>query len=279
MNRCCRVLKVSRSGYYAWKKRPVSRRKEENKRLYEKIKLIHEESRKSYGLPRIMAKLKAEGSNCGKNRVSKIMRANKIVGVGRKKFKVTTTDSKHNLPIADRIFKNELAAEQVTKMNQYWASDITYIPTEEGWLFLCIFLDLFTRKIVGFSMKDHMRTEIVTEALEMALGRQVLKEETNLISHSDRGSQYAAEDCQKVLVANKITASMSRKGNCYDNAFAESFFKTLKVELVYQEKFKTRQEAKAKIFEYIEVWYNRQRLHSSLGYKSPIDYEQSTTAA
>ena len=167
----------------------------------------------------------------------------------------------------------------MTKPNQFWASDITYIRTEEGWLFLSIFLDLFTRKVVGFSMADNMKVEMILDALEMALGRQKISSEGALVGHSDRGSQYAAEEYRCCLEANGITASMSRKANCYDNAFAESFFHTLKVELVHRTIFKTRQEAMAAIFEYIEVWYNRQRIHSSLGYKTPVEYELTALAA
>jgi transposase InsO family protein len=166
-------------------------------------------------------------------------------------------------------------------MNKFWGGDITYIPTEEGWLYLSIFLDLFTRKVVGHAMDKTMTTELVIESLNMGLKRQGLATASDLTAHSDRGSQYASEDFRLKLAAHKITASMSRKGNCYDNAFVETFFKTLKTELIYRNKFKTRSEAKAAIFEFIEVWYNRQRLHSSLGYLTPEDYEakQYLTAA
>ncbi len=276
---CCRVLGVSRSGFYEWLKRPLSVRKTENQKLWEKIKKIWEESRGIYGLPRIMDQLKKSDTNCGKNRVARIMKENKIQGVGKKKFKVTTTDSNHDLPIADRVFKTEAAATQVTEPNQYWGGDITYIATDEGWLFLAIFLDLFTRKVVGHSMRENMQTELVLSALDMGLKRQGMTKNDGLVAHSDRGSQYAAGDFRDRLDAFGITASMSRKGNCYDNAFVESFFRTLKVELIYRRKFKTREEAKAAIFEFIEVWYNRQRTHSSLDYRTPVEYEALTIKA
>jgi putative transposase len=207
------------------------------------------------------------------------MKKQGLRGVAAKKYKVKTTDSDHDLPIADRVFKTEAASEQVTRPNQFWASDITYIQTEEGWVFLAIFLDLFTRKVVGFSMEDNMRTELILNALQMALGRQQIVPDYELVGHSDRGSQYAAEAYRDCLESNGITASMSRRANCYDNAFAESFFHTLKVELVHRRNFKTRQEAMAAIFEYIEVWYNRERIHSSLGYKTPMEYELTALAA
>lgn len=272
--RACVVLKVSRGGFYSWLRRPASVRKIEDEKLWQKIKKIWEESRKSYVLPRIMNKLRKQDTVCGKNRVAKLMKKNGIQGAGRKKFKIVTTDSNHNLPIAERVFKTESAPEQVTKLNQYWGGDITYIPTEEGWLYLAIFLDLFTRKIVGHAMRETMHTELVLAALDMGLKHQGIGSCDELVAHTDRGSQYAAEAYRDRLAANQIQASMSRRGNCYDNAFVESFFRTLKVELVYERKFKTREEAKSAIFEFIEVWYNRQRSHSSLDYQTPIEYEQ-----
>ena len=273
MNRCARVLKVSRSGYYAWLKRPVSDRRRNNEILFLKIKKIWDDSRQTYGLPRILDQLGKQDIFVGKSRVEKIMKQNKIEGVGKKKFKVMTTDSNHDLPIAARFFKTENHELQVTKVNQYWGGDITYIPTEEGWLYLSVFLDLFSRKAVGHSMSESMTSELVIDALDMALKHQGITQSEELITHTDRGSQYAAEDYRAKLKGHNITASMSRKGNCYDNAFVESFFRTLKVELVYRRKFKTRNEARAAIFEFIEVWYNRNRTHSSIGYLTPIEFE------
>lgn len=274
----CRVLELSRSGYYDWLKSPESERKRQNEILLQEIREIHGKSRGIYGVPRVKEKLKDRGHRCGKARIARLMRQEGLTGAAAKKFKVMTTDSNHDLPIAERIFQTEKAAEQVTRPNQFWASDITYVATEEGWLYLAIFLDLFTRKIVGFSMNDHLRTELVLNALEMALGRQKLSDE-GLVGHSDRGCQYASEAYRQRLDDLGITASMSRRANCYDNAFAESFFHTLKVELVHRRNFKTRKEAMTAIFEFIEVWYNRERLHSSLGYRTPVEYEQAAFAA
>lgn len=273
VGQCCRDLKISKSGYYAWLRRPPSVRETEDERLWQSIKKHWETSRKTYGRLRLTEKLKNDGETIGKNRVEKIMKKNSIQGIGKKKFKPVTTTSNHDLPIAERIFQTENAETQVVRPNQFWGGDITYIATEEGWLYLAIFLDLFTRKIVGHSLRETMHAEMVTSALEMALNRQGLLDNAPLTTHTDRGSQYASEEYRNKLTDNNITASMSRKGNCYDNAFVESFFRTLKVELIYSRKFKTKQEAKAAIFEYIEVWYNRQRLHSSLDYMTPEQYE------
>lgn len=275
----CEVFDVSSSGYYSWLKRPVSHRRQRDEILCELIAKIHKNSRGTYGSPRVHQKLNNDGEKCGIKKVAKLMKEKNLRGIAKKKHRVHTTDSNHDLPIAERVFKVENVAEQVTRPNQVWASDITYIPTKEGWVFLCIYLDLFTRKIVGFSMADNMKTDLLINAMEMALGRQVLNG-AELLGHSDRGSQYASEAYRDYLQKHNITASMSRKGNCWDNAFAESFFHTLKVELIYRDNFKTKEEAKSKIFEYIGVWYNRQRMHSSLGYKTPVqyEYEQLTTA-
>ena len=279
VTKCCRTLEVSRSGYYAWLVRPVSNRKLENEKLALDLKKHWYDSRGTYGLPRLHEKLKQDGRKIGKNRVKKIMKENNIEGVGKKKFKVVTTDSNHKLPIAARLFRAEDHDVQVTKPNQYWGGDITYIHTDEGWLYLSIFLDLFTRKAVGHAMGCTMTNDLVIESLNMGLIRQGLATAAELTAHSDRGSQYASDAYVEKLEAHKITASMSRKGNCYDNAFVETFFRTLKVELIYRTKFKTRSEAMAAIFEFIEVWYNRQRMHSSLGYQTPIGYEQQQSTA
>lgn len=275
----CRILRVSRSGYYDWLKRPLSARKTEDERIWQKIKMHWETSRKSYGRLRITKKLNEEGENVGKNRVEKIMKNHKIQGIGKKKFKPITTTSNHDLPIARRVFETEKASIQVTRPNQFWGGDITYIPTEQGWLYLAVFLDLFTRKIVGHSMRETMHAEIVTSAIDMALKRQGLTAAEGLVTHSDRGCQYASDEYRNKLAAHGVKASMSRKGNCYDNAYVESFFRTLKVELIYTRKFKTREEAKSAIFEFIEVWYNRQRLHSSLDYMAPEHYEAKQLSA
>lgn len=271
---CCNTLKVSRSGYYAWLIRPASQREQQNSLLFGKIQRIYEQSRKTYGLPRIQAALKNEGSSCGKMRIATLMKKAGIAGLTKRRFKPQTTDSRHNEPTADRLFKTEESATHPSCPNKVWASDISYIPTAEGFLYLAMYLDLFTRKIVGFSTAEHMRTELIESALDMALGRQQLVK-GELVNHSDRGSQYASEAYRNKLSELQIKASMSRKGNCWDNAYAESFFATLKKELIYRAKYETRREAEKAIFEYIEVWYNRQRIHSSIGYQTPVQYEES----
>jgi putative transposase len=265
---------VSRSGFYAWKDRPESKRDQDDRSLEVKVKQLHKESRGTYGLPRLRERLKQVGYSCGKNRVAKIMKNAQISGIIKKRYKIRTTDSNHSNPISPRIFKTEEPSSHPTRPNQLWASDISYISTQEGFLYLATYLDVFTRKVVGFAMHDNMETSLILSALEMALGRQglILGE---LMSHSDRGSQYASDEYRKVLGALKITASMSRKGNCYDNAFAETFFATLKKELIYRTEYKNKEDAKKSIFEYIEVWYNRNRIHSSIGYMTPVQFEKS----
>lgn len=274
----CFVLLLSRSGFYAWKKRPVAERELESAKLIVEIKKIHDESRGIYGLPRIHAALKNAGKKHGRGRIKRLMKKLDICGVFKKSFKIKTTDSKHDGPVAPRILQTKDVTTHPVKPNQVWVTDITYIHTGEGVLYLGTYLDLFTRKIVGFSMADHMRTELLLDALTMALGRQNLNTFA-LLSHSDRGSQYASDEYRERLAKLGITVSMSRKGNCYDNAFAETFFGTLKNELVYRTHFKTRQEAMIAIFEYIEVFYNRKRIHSSLGYLTPVAYEEAQLAA
>jgi putative transposase len=273
----CRALRVSRSGYYAWIKRPESERKKQNDILTSEMKKIHEESRRTYGLPRIKEKLKSLGKSCGKERIRTLMKKAGISGLNKRRFKIKTTDSNHSSPIAERVFKTEQPVTHPEKKNSVWASDITYVPTDEGFLFLAMYLDLFTRKLVGFATDEHMRTELILSALDMALGRQNLIH-GELVNHSDRGSQYASEAYRMKLESLGVTASMSRKGNCYDNAFAESFFATLKKELIYRNHYKTKEEAKKAVFEYIEVWYNRQRIHSSIGYMTPVQFEESLAA-
>ena len=275
----CWVLNVSRSGYYAWRGRPEAERTKENRALVEKMREIHDESRGTYGAPRMMERLRALGKACSKARVARLMRESGIAGIAKKRYRVKTTDSEHELPIADRVFQVEEPETWPTRPNEVWAGDITYIPTDEGWLYLTIQLDIFTRKIVGYAMTDHLRTGAVLDALRMAVLTQGLESEARLVSHSDRGCQYASDVYRSQLKELGITASMSRRGNCYDNAYAESFFHTLKVELVHRRRFKTRAEAMAAIFEYIEVWYNQRRIHSALGYRSPVEYERAAIQA
>ena len=273
----CEVLGVSRSGFYAWTQRPESKSNKSNEALTMKIKEIHWVSRGTYGLPRIRVHLKNQRIVCGKTRLAKLMKRARISGLLKRRFKIKTTDSNHSNPIAERVFKTEEVSTHPTRPNQVWASDISYLPTEKGFLYLATYLDLYTRKIVGFSMGDHMRTSLIESALDMALGRQGLIG-GELLSHSDRGTQYASEQYRTKLARLNIRASMSRKGNCWDNSAAESFFATLKKELVYRKIYKNHEEAKKSVFEYIEVWYNRTRIHSSIGYMTPTQFEASIAA-
>ncbi len=274
----CRDLDVSRSGYYDWLKRPASERALESSRLIVDIQRVHEASRGIYGSPRITGALKKEGQIVSENRVAKLMAENGIKSKTHKKFRVCTTDSGHDLPIAPRVVKTEEVSQAVMAPNQVWVSDLTYIATTQGWIYLAIFLDLFTRKVVGFSLADHMRAGLVIKALEMAIGRQGVEPGT-LIVHSDRGIQYASSEFRQKLHQEEFVASMSRKGNCWDNAYAESFFRTLKVELIYQNNCASMEETEKMIFEYIEVFYNRERLHSSLDYLTPIEVEELAKAS
>lgn len=266
----CKVLEVSRSGYYAWRKRPASAAARRRERLTVMIKAIHAESRRNYGSPRVYEELKARGQRCNVKTVAKIMRKNDIFARRRRKFKATT-DSNHNLPVAENLLNRRFTA---TSPNRVWLSDITYIPTMEGWLYLATVQDLFSRKIVGWSMNERMTRQLAIDALEMAVDRR--RPEPGLLCHSDRGSQYASDDYQTVMARHGMICSMSRKGNCWDNAIMESFYSTLKTELIYQETFRTRENARKAIFEFIEIFYNQIRRHSSLGYLSPADYELAT---
>lgn len=268
VEKMCRVLKVSRSGYYGWLRRPESRRSQANRFLLWEIKVVHERSRKTYGSPRVTVELHAEGVRCSENRVARLMRLGGIRAKTKRKFKATT-DSKHRLPVAPNLLDRQFT---VDRPNRVWVSDITYIWTAEGWLYLAGVLDLYSRMVVGWSMNNRVTGELTRDALQQAIGRRHVL--PGLLHHSDRGSQYAAGDYQGLLLQHGMICSMSRKGDCYDNAVMESFFATLKRELVLWERFATRDDAKAKIFEYLEVFYNCQRRHSSLGYQSPVEFER-----
>jgi putative transposase len=264
----CRLFSVSRAGYYAWLKRPESKRACDDKRLLTVIKSSFKKSRKTYGYRRIHGDFIDMKESCGKHRIARLMRENNIRPKTKRKFKVTT-NSKHNKPIHENHLARGFHAKAA---NQRWTSDITYIPTQEGWLYLAVVMDLYSRRIVGWSMSDRMKESLTVDALKMALLQR--KVASGLLLHSDRGSQYAADHYQQVLRDNAITCSMSRKGDCWDNATTESFFRTLKTECIYHECYQSRDEAKKSVFDYIEVFYNRQRKHSYLGYKSPEQYEQ-----
>jgi transposase InsO family protein len=264
----CRVLKVSRSGFFAWLKRPASKQERRRRDLIEKIRVAHQENRELYGSPRVHRALLIDGEVVSRNTVAKLMRQEKIRARNKRKFTPRTTESRHRHPIAENLLDRQF---QSSGPDRKWVADITYVPTDEGWLYLAGVLDCFSRKIVGWSMADHMETDLVSDALRMALIHRGPSKE--LLHHSDRGVQYASEDYQHLLKSHGLTASMSGKGDCWDNAMMESFWATLKTELIHQSSYATREQARAAIFEYIEVFYNRKRLHSSLGYVSPESFE------
>jgi transposase InsO family protein len=266
----CDVLEVSRSGYYAWLRRPASARARRREELAVKIQRAHEQNRKVYGSPRVFKALKAQGESVCENTVADIMKERQIRAKQKKKFVPRTTDSRHQQPLMANLLDRQFDAELP---NQKWAVDITYIPTDQGWLYLAGVIDLCSRRIVGWSMADHMRVELVSDALQMAIARRCPPE--GLLHHSDRGVQYASEDYMHLIQSHNIQASMSGKGDCWDNAVMESFWSTLKTELVNHEHYATHEQARASIFEYIEVFYNRKRIHSSLGYVSPETFEAS----
>ena len=266
----CKVLKVGRSGFYAWQRRPKSKRQLENEMLLDKIKNIHEKKRKIYGYPRITQVLRRD-INIGKNRVHRIMKSNGLKSKTVKKRKICTTDSKHNLPVAENILNQNFNAENKC---QKWVSDITYVPTGEGFLYVAGILDLYDRSIVGWAMETHMRKELVIEALNQAILRT--NPSKGLLLHSDRGSQYCSNKYQEIIRNNCFVCSMSRKNNCWDNAPMESFWGKLKSEWLCDMKLKSISQAKAAVFEYIEIFYNRDRLHSSLGYITPIQKNKAS---
>lgn len=266
----CRVLLVSRSGFYAWRGRPISEREKYHQRLIAAIKNIHKERHKqNYGSPRVHKQLTEYGYNCSLNQVQKLMKKNGISAKVKRKFKVTT-DSSHGKPVAKNILSRNFEA---TAPNQKWVGDITYIPTGEGFLYLAVIKDLYSKMIIGWSMEPRMKADLVCQALRMAVATR-LPLGSKTLMHTDRGSQYASLKHRQVLEAFGITCSMSRKGNCWDNSPCESIFATLKKELVYQKRFKTREEARLEIFDYLEVFYNRERFHSSLDMKSPFRFEE-----
>ena len=267
----CAVLQVSRSGYYAWRKRPPSARARRWEELTQRIRAIHEQPHHDvYGAPRVHRELLAQGQVCNRKTVARCMKSAGIQARTVKRFRVTTTDSKHSHPVAANMVDREFSPSE---KNQTWVADITYIPTDEGWLYLAAVEDLFSRKIVGWSMSERIDSRLVVDALQMALQRELPG--NDLVAHSDRGVQYASEHYQRLLSQHGITCSMSRKGNCWDNAPMETFFATLKKELVHHERYKTREQARQSLFEYIEVFYNRVRRHSALGYQSPLKFEQA----
>jgi putative transposase len=270
INRLCQVFTVSRSGYYTWSHASGSARARREGELRTKIAVVHQQSRQTYGSPRITAELRAQNETVGRHRVARLMREEGLRGRQKRRYRVRTTDSAHAHPIAP----NRLATLPApTQPNQVWVSDLTYVPTDEGWLYVAGVLDRYSRYLVGWAMGSTLDTAVPLAALMMALRRR--KPGRGLIHHSDRGVQYASADYRSALADHGLVASMSRKGNCYDNAAMEAFWSSLKNELVYRHHFATRAQARTAIFDYIEAFYNRSRRHSSLGYQSPLDYESS----
>jgi len=276
----CRTLKAARSGYYAWLGRPRSARARRREELVGQIRLVHEQSRRVYGSPRVHRELLGRGVRCSKNTVARLMRENDLYSRTKRRFRVTTTDSRHDHAIAPNTLDQSF---RPPAPNRVWAADITYLPTREGWLYLAVVIDLFSRRVIGWATADHLRASLAIDALTMALDqRRPTDPRTGgggggggLLHHSDRGVQYACDSYRAVLDAHGIAASMSRTGNCYDNAVVESFFKSLKTEWTHHHDYATRAAARQSVFEYLEVFYNRQRRHSSLGYVSPVAFEQS----
>lgn len=266
----CRALEVSRSGFYDWTKRDPSERSAKEQRLRLEIRSIHRRSRRSYGSPRVHRALRKRGILCSRKRVERLMRVDGLRAKKKRRFRVTT-DSNHGRRVAPNLLKRCFAVEEVGGLDRVWVSDITYLPTRQGWLYLAVVLDLASRRVVGWAMKDSLETALASDALTMALWKR--KPARGLVAHSDRGVQYASEAYQEILRQHGISCSMSRKGDCFDNAVAESFFASLEWELIQESDWHTHAEARRAVFDYIEAWYNRERLHSSLDYRSPAEYE------
>jgi putative transposase len=266
----CQALKVSRSGYYAWRERPESERSRTDRELTRRIRWIHAHSKGTYGSPRIRVELQSAGLYYGRRRISRLMRNAGLKGCPRRRYRVATqSDPSH--PVARNLLKQDFSAREV---DQRWAADITYITTGQGWLFLAVVMDLYSRRIVGWSMDRWNSRHLVMDALSMALGTRAPK--SDLIHHSDRGAQYTSDDFRNLLAKHGIQCSMSARGNCYDNSVVESFFGLLKRECVNRIRFRTRDEARAAVFEYIECFYNRRRRHGYLGNISPEEFENRT---
>lgn len=271
VRRSCRVLGVSSSGYYAWRTRYASARDCANHRLLDEVRTAHMRSRQTYGSPRVTRDLCASGIVCGKNRIARLMHIHGIVAKTKRRFKVTT-QSHHTLPVAENLVRQEFVA---STPNRLWTSDITYLWTTEGWVYLAVVLDVFSRMIVGWAMSARLTSSLVVDALQQAVDHR--RPGTGLVFHSDRGSQYASHEVQTTLHHHGFSPSMGSTGSCYDNAITESFFHTLKTEHVYHTQFKTRDDARLQLFDYIEIFYNRQRRHSSINYLSPVAFEHSLT--
>lgn len=272
----CRALGVSASGFYAAPRRPPSARARADEHLRVQVRAAHTKSRRRYGAPRVHQELRAAGTRVAKKRVARLMRADGLVA-RRPRRVARTTDSAHRHPVAPNTLARNFAVPEIGGVDRVWTSDITYIPTQEGWLYLAAVLDLGSRRVVGWAMRESLEEALALDALRMALAQR--RPGAGLIAHSDRGSQYAGGAYQALLAAHGLRCSMSGRGDCWDNAVAESFFATLEHELLAESDFPSRQAARRAIFEFIEVWYNRERRHSSLGYVSPAEYEQRLHAA
>jgi len=267
----CRVLEVTRSGFYAWRTREPSARARREARLRLEVCAIHRMSRGRYGSPRVHAELQARGERVSRKRVARLMRDEGLRGKKRRRFRVTT-NSEPTYPVAPNVLDRKFDVKEIGGPDQVWAADITYVPTREGWLYVAIVLDLASRLVVGWSMGETLESSLAIDALEMALQRRRPGE--GLLHHSDRGVQYASNEYRALLEGREVVVSMSRKGNCWDNAVAESFFATVEIELIEDADWHTRSEARSAIFEFIEVWYNRQRRHSSLEYLTPAEFDK-----
>jgi putative transposase len=273
----CRVLGVSRAGFYAAERRAPGARAQHNETLRAVISALHKTSRQTYGSPRMHREVREAGFACGRHRVARLMREVGLRARTRRRWRPQTTNSTHGYGVPDNLLQRRFSVIETGGCNRAWCGDLTYIRTGEGWLYLAVLLDLGSRMVVGWAMRESLEVELSVAALRMALARR--QPPPGLLHHSDRGVQYAATDYRELLVAHHITASMSRRANCYDNAVAESFFATLRWELLDRHRWQTRAAARSAIFEYIEVWYNRHRRHSALGYRSPLQFEQQLRAA
>jgi transposase InsO family protein len=269
----CGLMGVSTSGYYAWAQHRPSQREQADQTLALEVQTIYKASRETYGSPRVTRALRKKGTRCGQKRVARLMKQKGLRGVQKARYRPRTTDSRHSDPISPNLLAEGV---RLDRQNQVWASDITYLPTLEGWLYLAAFMDLKTRKIVGWAARDTLKTVLVTEAFTRAVFRE--RPGSGLIVHSDRGCQYASRGFRNLLEAHQALSSMAGKGHCYDNAAMESFWATLKTDMRITKPFKTKEDARLAIFDYIEIFYNRFRLHSALGDCSPLDYENQLSA-
>jgi putative transposase len=272
----CRVLEVSKAGYYAWRARPLCDRVKDDRVLTEKIRKIQKKVKQRYGSPRVRMELRALGVTCGKNRVARLMHQAGLQAKSAPRFRPTTTQSRHDEPVAPNVVDRQFALASNPQPDVTWAADITYVPTAEGWLYLAVVLDLASRRVVGWALRTGLDQELALAALRMALTHRGAR---GGVHHSDRGVQYASGAYQRLLEGAAFRPSMSRVGNCWDNAVVESFFATLTKELLVDGVFETRAQASRELFEFIEIWYNRQRRHSTLGYRTPVEFEEQMLTA